>query len=329
MENLKKELLNYKERKLSAFPQEILKHKEVRILNLIGNQISQIPEWIGELTGLEVLYLDHNLISDFSPLTNLHALEVLHLNHNQIASLPKEIIQLKKLKRLYLNSNLLQELPEELFELENLYQLLLANNQLKSIPENLGKANKLETLNLFNNELEEIPNSVCHLEKLTYLQLSCNNLRMLPENMHGLCELESLDCFSNQLEEIESSLSKLNKLTNLNVGDNIIERMEHIPDSILKLSMYANPINFIAPEILNKFMNDLSERDAYLFMDKDQVELLNIEKEKFGKKVRTINLETGEIEAANYKHIPMELHEKFEIKSFGEIMASLKEKHKK
>ena len=64
----------------------------VRTLQLQCNQITVLPDWVGQLTELEEL----------------------HLAHNQLASLPASIGRLSKLRKLSINHNQLTSLPEGL-----------------------------------------------------------------------------------------------------------------------------------------------------------------------------------------------------------------------
>ncbi|EQA64203.1 leucine rich repeat protein [Leptospira alexanderi serovar Manhao 3 str. L 60] len=54
----------------------------------------------------------------------------MHLLGNKLATLPKEIGQLRNLEELHLHYNLIITLPKEIGKLQNLYELHLVSNPL-------------------------------------------------------------------------------------------------------------------------------------------------------------------------------------------------------
>lgn len=114
---------------------------KVKILDLKGNNITEIPSEIGKLTSLVDL----------------------NLTYNQLVQLPSEIGNLINLKSLYLTNNKLTKLPNEIGNLSNLDFLSLGDNSLIEIPTDIGKLSKLEYLNLSNNELSQLPASMVEL----------------------------------------------------------------------------------------------------------------------------------------------------------------------
>jgi len=80
--------------------------KKVCVLDLSGQQLSQVPRRVGELTNLEVLYLYNNQLTDLPlEIFELTALKVLSLIDNQFTKLPQEIKNLKNLNLLILSGN--------------------------------------------------------------------------------------------------------------------------------------------------------------------------------------------------------------------------------
>lgn len=88
------------------------KFSQIKILDLAGNNLKEIPSWISEFINLETLNLEWNLIR----------------------TLPVEIVNLKNLKTLKLAGNLIWILPHEIWEL-NLDKLVV--DELKPENENL------------------------------------------------------------------------------------------------------------------------------------------------------------------------------------------------
>ena len=100
-----------------------------------------IPESIGDMTNLGVLYF----------------------NYNELTQLPNSITELSNLIYLVLSFNRLTSFPENLGNLSQLIWLDAGYNELESIPESIGELNNLSYLWIFNNNLTYIPDSICNL----------------------------------------------------------------------------------------------------------------------------------------------------------------------
>jgi Leucine-rich repeat (LRR) protein len=305
------ELLNLKGQGLSEFPDKLLQQKQITNLNLENNQISIIPEWIQELTNLKVLYLSGNAIDDIHHLTALPGLEVLHLNDNRISRIPDEVTNWARLKRLFINGNLLDKLPASLGKLQELKILLAAENTIGHISEDFFSLPNLETLNLFHNRLTLISENLCRVKKLNYLQLSMNQIERLPESIGQNVNIKTLSSFSNKLSRIPSQLVKLSGLENLNFGNNNIARIEHVPDSIRQLSIYANPVEFIDRRLLDSFLNSSRGNHDYIYVDSQQADALHLKKSDLGNRLKVIDIPSGKIHWSNYKNMPQELIKKW------------------
>ena len=168
-------------------------------LDLYDNNLTgSIPSQLGNLTELEVLYLNHNKLTGSIPteIGNLSNLTELWLQGNQLSgSIPTRIGDLSNLKGLYLNVNQLSDsIPAELGNLSNLKTLLLDQNQLSgSIPAQLGNLSNLEALWLYDNQLSgSVPTQLGNLSNLTGLSLASNQLSgALPQSFTNLTALGS------------------------------------------------------------------------------------------------------------------------------------------
>jgi Leucine-rich repeat (LRR) protein len=304
-------LLNFKGKQLSEFPTVILDDREITHLNLEDNQISIIPEWITELSQLKVLSLGKNCLTNIDVLTRLPSLEILHISNNNITELPAGISRLKRLRRLFANGNQFSHLTDELCELTELRMLLLADNKLHTISPHLGNLYQLETLNLFRNQLTSIPESIGALTLVDYLQLSDNAITQLPESIRFLKSLYTFEIFSNKLTALPVSLNVLHHLRALNVGDNNISRIENIPACISHLSIYGNPVQYIAPEIFKRFETPQGDQSTYLFIDATQYAGAGIDKASFGDQLKVIDIASGKINWRDMMNMPMELQKKW------------------
>ena len=212
-------------------------------LGLYNNQLSgSIPEELGNLSNLTVLYLNNNQLTGSIPeeLGNLSNLTVLYLNNNQLTGpIPEELGNLSNLTYLYLNNNQLTgPIPPELDNLSNLTYLYLNNNQLTGpIPPELGNLSNLTVLGLYNNQLSgSIPEELGNLSNLTVLDLRHNQLSgSIPEELGNLSNLERLSLIGNQLTgPIPEEMGNLSNLTVLDLHNNQLSGS--IPEELGNLS---------------------------------------------------------------------------------------------
>ena len=117
---------------LLEVPEELLKIKLIKRINLSGNKIEKLPDWFREFENLEVL----------------------DLKDCQLKQLFPEINKLKNLKVLYLSRNNLTELPNTLSDLDNLKLLFAKNNQISHLP---NWAFSIETFDYDNNPVIDPP----------------------------------------------------------------------------------------------------------------------------------------------------------------------------
>jgi internalin A len=83
-------------------------------LDISGNQIKILPEWLSKLENITSLDLSYNQLETLpSWIGKLSKLKELKLTSNNLKSLPLELVQLKQLKRLHLISNEL-DIPIEI-----------------------------------------------------------------------------------------------------------------------------------------------------------------------------------------------------------------------
>jgi internalin A len=160
--------------KVSARIEEARRNRST-YLNLSSEGLTELPESVGQLTQLEILYL----------------------NDNQLTSLPEFIGQLTKLERLSLDNNQLTSLPDSIGNLTRLDTLFLRDNRLTSLPDSIGRLTKLQVLSLRNNQLTSLPDSIGQLTRLEILSLRNNQLTSLPESLGNLKLLESLFLHGN------------------------------------------------------------------------------------------------------------------------------------
>ena len=232
IEHYKDGVMNLRGFSLKKFPMELLKFKEMKVLDLSSNQLTSIPREIGQLVNLQVLSLSFNKLTSIPPeLRQLVNLQKLSLSYNnKLTSIPPEIGQLVNLQVLYLYNNQLTSIPSELGQLVNLQQLFLNNNKLTSIP--LGQLNNLKELDLSDNKLTSISPEIGQLVNLKKLYLSNNQLTSIPSEIGQLVNLEVLSLDDNKLTSIPPEIGQLVNLQYLYIDNNPID---YLPPPIQRL----------------------------------------------------------------------------------------------
>ena len=120
---------------LQEFPVGIFSLKNIKFMDLSGNDFKTLPQNFVSMTNLEELYLNNekniDLPSTLEVLSKLPKLKSLHLEEDNLTALPKEIMSFKKLEKLYLNKNKFKEIPK-LETLNHLQYLDLKDNKINA-----------------------------------------------------------------------------------------------------------------------------------------------------------------------------------------------------
>ncbi|CAL5330245.1 unnamed protein product [Camellia sinensis] len=228
--------------------------KDLYYFNILNNRMTgNIPEGIGNLSGLVSLYLWGNQFSGTIPVTvgKLGQLQRLYLNQNKLmgpipddmgqmtnlglldlganmisGSIPLSLGRLTQLRYLYLSHNLLSGIiPTELVQSSNLMLLDLSFNNLNGyLPTEIGLFRNLAlSLNLSNNKLEgKLPESIGNLASVQAIDLSANNFSgVIPSSIGGSISLQYLNLSNNVLEgTIPDTLKKIAYLEVLDLSYN-------------------------------------------------------------------------------------------------------------
>ncbi|XP_078050920.1 leucine-rich repeat-containing protein 40 [Augochlora pura] len=139
---------------LSTLPEQLSIITRVSDLKLTSNQLTSIPEWIGE----KYKYLQN-----------------LDLSKNLLESLPSNLGLLKYLREINISFNRYKEIPQSVYDVEPLEIFIANNNGIADIDvSSLRKLQKLTVLDLANNNIGYVPPELGNLKNIRTLSLSGN-----------------------------------------------------------------------------------------------------------------------------------------------------------
>lgn len=251
----------------------IFKLSKLTILDLSGNNISQVPESISSLVLLKELNLSKNKLTGLQPtfFTSVaHSLCLLDLSYNQLEMIPYSLQNFKFMVTLNLASNKLKRLPVTLDKLKYLKKLDLAGNQqLNVLPgtfmnlrlDHLSLSSTTLTSDVSGISLKDSTSEVPRLVDVCLLKCTQFNLRQtvnettLPMNLLGywdtmqtcscgrLCPWSS--CARGIVKTNPRSVAQTFVTDGTIIESNIYVRCETIFCSPKCLSLYKNqPLNY-------------------------------------------------------------------------------------
>ena len=181
--------------KLTEFPTCLSNHEELEMLDLVGNEISQIPEdAFTKLEKMSQLRIQHTKISSLpaNTFTALYRVYTFDFRWNEnLSSLPTEVPSTRtKFQGLLLDGCAFTDIPDVVANIKELRTLSMADNKLTSIDFNKLKINEnpnLDQLFFDGNKLTSF--GVPTDENTSIILLSLNNC--------GLTEIPDLSKWEN------------------------------------------------------------------------------------------------------------------------------------
>ena len=206
---------------------------------LHNSKLTHLPDWFGRIVNkrkrtntrgrgaqyyIWKIELSHNQLTTLpNSIGNMRNVENLILSDNQISVLPSTIGNMHSLRNLYLDLNKLADLPDTIGYLYNLQRLIVSNNQLSLVPDTLADLHSLEWLFLTRNRLLYLPESLAELESLVYLAIAENYITEENLEMFDIWEITDKEYWPQkqfiwpEMEEVR----KLEKPSNLYTGEPI------------------------------------------------------------------------------------------------------------
>ncbi len=184
---------------LTEFPQVLYRCCErIEILDLSGNQLSQLPADLPRFTRLKRLFLTNNrFVSIPAVLAQCPALVMVSFKGNQLREFGCAVLP-ETLQWLILTDNQLSSLPADFGRYQALQKLALAGNQLSALPQSMQQCQQLGLIRLSLNRFAHFPDWLFQLPKLAWLALGANPACPVPDKADQQLPLCADDTFACQ-----------------------------------------------------------------------------------------------------------------------------------
>ena len=162
---------------LTEFPREIFGLADtLEVLNLSGNALDALPDDLGRLHRLRVLFCSDNRFTELpASIGRCQALEMVGFKANRIRRVPAAALQLPRLRWLILTDNEIESLPDTLGTCTpRMQKLMLAGNRLRELPAALAACGRLELLRISANRFERLPGWLPAMPRLAWLAAGGN-----------------------------------------------------------------------------------------------------------------------------------------------------------
>eukprot|EP00658_Telonema_sp_P-2_P027146 TRINITY_DN21029_c0_g1_i1.p1 TRINITY_DN21029_c0_g1~~TRINITY_DN21029_c0_g1_i1.p1 ORF type:complete len:312 (+),score=90.08 TRINITY_DN21029_c0_g1_i1:119-1054(+) len=208
-------------------------------LQMRGRKLLDL-EALPAFTGLEIVDLGQNSITDVEPLGKLQAALSVKLDGNQISSLDA-LPAMPNLQMFDLSTNQLASLST--FGHPMLMYLTLDSNQLESLPDLAAGCPLLKRLSAKANQLTSTT-GLAGLAHLEVLSLSSNAIAAL--DLGRMPQLKEIEAAANQITSL-SGINDLDNLTKLELNQNQIATVDNLEQlsgltELKTVVLAANPV---------------------------------------------------------------------------------------
>lgn len=232
-----------------SFPAALVRSREMIILDMSDCMLLKMPRCIGFLTALRILKLVRNRITALPDgLALCFNLESIDLSQNCIQQLPDFFSGFIKLIHFRIDENELSQFPRSFSSMKVIKILSFVKNQVKTM-DNLTGLNTLMYLNGGNNEIDSME-SIYFCEKLETVLLPENKIRLMSQDIQAMTSLHTLSLRKNSLESLPPSLVMLTKLKTLDLRENSLLA------SLLPPGIFSCYIN---GPMLRKYLNTVND----------------------------------------------------------------------
>lgn len=162
---------------LTHFPDEIFSLADsLQVLNLSGNQLTDLPADLHRLKHLQILFCSNNPFTRLPEALGLcEQLFFVGFKSCQIVEVSPRALP-PRMRSLVLTDNRIESLPEELGQFEHLQKLMMAGNRLTSLPASLASCERLELVRIAANRMRQLPDWLLKMPALAWLAFAGNPL---------------------------------------------------------------------------------------------------------------------------------------------------------
>jgi len=204
------------------------KLKDLQVLKLSGNEVTEFPKNIGEMFNLIYFCSINNPFTgfpeDFKKLQNLYHLE---LSYTKIDSIPAAIAYLQKLRTIkFTDTDDTLKLPETLKYLKGLQDLQIENCIMDSFPKQVFRIPSLKFLYLSKTNTYWLTSHFERMPNLEVLIIENNPISSIPNNIYLARNLRLISLRNNKLTKLPGTISQLENLALLDLRGNPISKEE-------------------------------------------------------------------------------------------------------
>mmetsp|Transcript_22795 Transcript_22795/g.31273 ORF Transcript_22795/g.31273 Transcript_22795/m.31273 type:complete len:443 (-) Transcript_22795:18-1346(-) len=228
---------------IEKIPASLPREKWARVMefSMAANRLTSVTNELEQFKELRSVNLGGNQISEFPNISSLSLLEDFELAVNRIQMVPKSIIQSSNLKKLMLAENSLDDLPPLP---QSLTYLNLSINRFTKLPAHLTSLTNLTFLDFSENALVELPEGIQNLVSLKNLFLGVNRLKSFPRSFSSVSpssspsssssppppqlwpNLKKISIDYNSFTALPAFLSQLPSISSISISGNDIQLKE-------------------------------------------------------------------------------------------------------
>ncbi len=198
---------------------KLSKLKDLQVLKLSGNEITEFPKNIGDMNNLLYFASYNNAFTSFpDDFKKLYGLNHLELSHTKIDSIPASIAYLSKLKTIkFTDTDDTLKLPTTLRYIKNLQDIQIENCIMDSFPRQLFWVSSLKFLYLSKTNTHFLSTHFERLPNLEVLILESNPITSLPNTIYLAKNLRLISIRNTKITKLPVTISQMENLALLDV----------------------------------------------------------------------------------------------------------------
>lgn len=226
--------------------QKLSKLKDLQVLKLSGNSVTEFPKNFGDLFNLLYFASYNNPFTSFPEgFKKMYALNHLELSHTKIDSIPACIAYLSKLKTIkFTDTEDTLKLPTTLRYLKKLEDIQIENCVMDSFPKQIFWVSSLKFLYLSKTNTYSLSTHFERLPNLEVLIIEDNPITSLPNNIYLAKNLRLLSIRNTKITKLPITISQMENLALLDVRGCAISK-EYVDE--LKALLPGCDVKFDAP----------------------------------------------------------------------------------